>query len=515
MNDNYKILIADDEQIECTALELLLKNTFSGIQILPSVSNGVDFINSVRSFHPDIVIVDIIMPGMNGLDALDMIRTQYPDIKVILHSSYSEFSYAKRAIALNAFDYIVKPIQKPVFIELMKRVFHTLDQEREKKSSQENIQQLAGEVTQLVENDMMSSILLGTISEHTSRLFLRSLSQEYNGGFLVTVRKCGNLDGLWTQQQADELLHTLNQVCLCLGKLYGHELILYLIPNLGVGEGNYQEWARTLFSMSKEPLLYGISTWKFTMEELPAARKESESILIGKQEPGSYFFEFAEPVHVTNPFSQEKEQLTALFFDGKTEECNGIISRLIHQYADSHLPLEPLKVYSAYFFISLYEQANKRFPFPCYTDHQFQADFRSFISCTEYEDLNRALDTSMEHLHRQILAPTGRLSEHVNKGILCILKMYNQNISLEDIARLVGISPFYLSRLLKQELDQTFVEILTEVRITAALKLLRNTSKTIREISEEVGYLNTNYFYKVFKKQTGMTVGEIRRYLRP
>ena len=290
---------------------------------------------------------------------------------------------------------------------------------------------------------------------------------------------------------------------------------MYLIPNLGVGEGNYQEWAKKLFSMSKEPLLYGISTWKFTLEELPAARKESESILIGKQEPGSYFFEFAEPVHVTNPFSQEKEQLTALFFDGKTEECNEIISRLIHQYADSHLPLEPLKVYSAYFFISLYEQANKRFPFPCYTDHQFQADFRSFISCTEYEDLNRALDTYMEHLHRQILAPTGRLSEHVNKGILCILKMYNQNISLEDIARLVGISPFYLSRLLKQELDQTFVEILTEVRITAALKLLRNTSKTIREISEEVGYLNTNYFYKVFKKQTGMTVGEIRRYLRP
>lgn len=155
------------------------------------------------------------------------------------------------------------------------------------------------------------------------------------------------------------------------------------------------------------------------------------------------------------------------------------------------------------------------FHFPVIQITEFQADFRSFISCTEYEDLNRALDTSMEHLHRQILAPTGRLSEHVNKGILCILKMYNQNISLEDIARLVGISPFYLSRLLKQELDQTFVEILTEVRITAALKLLRNTSKTIREISEEVGYLNTNYFYKVFKKQTGMTVGEIRRYLRP
>lgn len=78
---------------------------------------------------------------------------------------------------------------------------------------------------------------------------------------------------------------------------------------------------------------------------------------------------------------------------------------------------------------------------------------------------------------------------------------------------MVGISPFYLSRLLKQELNKTFVELLTEVRITEALKLLQDHSKTIREISKDVGYLNPNYFYKVFKKQTGMTVGEIRRYL--
>ena len=76
-----------------------------------------------------------------------------------------------------------------------------------------------------------------------------------------------------------------------------------------------------------------------------------------------------------------------------------------------------------------------------------------------------------------------------------------------------GISPFYLSRLLKQELNETFVEILTKVRITRALVLLSDSRKTIREIGEEVGYGNTTYFYKVFKKQTGMTVGEVRRYL--
>ena len=119
-----------------------------------------------------------------------------------------------------------------------------------------------------------------------------------------------------------------------------------------------------------------------------------------------------------------------------------------------------------------------------------------------------------EQLYDMLQSPVSKATEYVNKGIFYIRKMYGQNISLEDIAQLVGISPFYLSRLLKQELNKSFVEVLTEVRITKALKLLPDQTKTIREISEEVGYFNTNYFYKVFKKHTGMTVGEIRRYLR-
>ncbi len=103
--------------------------------------------------------------------------------------------------------------------------------------------------------------------------------------------------------------------------------------------------------------------------------------------------------------------------------------------------------------------------------------------------------------------------EYVTKAFIYVKKMYTQDISLEDIAEQVGISPFYLSRLLKQELNETFVEILTKVRIAQALNLLQDNKKTIREIGEAVGYNNTTYFYKVFKKQTGMTVGEVRHYL--
>lgn len=511
--NHYYILIADDEPIECTALELLLKNTFTNIQILPSVSNGVDFVSSVRQNHPDIVIVDINMPGLSGLDALDMIRTRNPDMKIIIHSAYSEFAYAKRALALNAFDYIVKPIQKPIFIETMKKIFDTLDHERQKQTSEETIHKLTGEVNRLVENDLMSSILLGVIDEHTSALFLRSLPQEYYGGFLVTVRFPGTAASVWNHQKKETLLSALNQVCLCLGKVYRQDLILYLIPGQGVGEGNYKQWLKNLFQIVKEPFLFGISTWKFTLEELPDALKESNSILLGKQTAGTYFFEYPASTCFHNIFLEHKDQLADLVLSSKTDECCKIIHTLFQNASAQEIPLIPLQVYTSYFLLFLYEQMTSHFSSSLYVESHLQVSWREFLLCTTCEELCEKLCLAVTHLNDCLLNPTNKSGEYVSKALIYIKKMYPQNISLEDIAHLVGISPFYLSRLLKQELSKTFVEVLTEVRISEALKLLRDPKKTIREIGEEVGYLNTTYFYKVFKKQTGMTVGEVRRYL--
>lgn len=510
----YRILIADDEPIESTALELLLKNTFQGIEIYPSVSNGVDLISSIKANEPDIVIVDINMPGLSGLDALDLVRSQYPEMKVILHSAYSEFEYAKHALALGAFDYIVKPVQKPAFIEMMKRLFSALDRERETKTSQENIHQLAGEVNRLVENDLMSSILLGNISEHTARLFLQSLPGEYEGGFMVTARAEGKGVKVWTSRQADKLIADLNQICVCMGKTYHSELILFLIPGEGVGPSNYHEWSKSLFSMGKEPLLYGVSAWKYALDGLPDAQKESSSVLIGKMEPGVYFFEDTQLTRLHNPFSGEEKRLAALMLAGKTDECCREVKELLKAAAKQGTPLAPLQVYAAYFLIFVQEQTVDSLSFSFYTESQLQTAFREFLGSGGYEELGERLCLALEHLYDTLQNPVNKSREYVNKGIFYIRKLYNQNISLEDIAQLVGISSFYLSRLLKQELDKSFVEVMTEVRITEALKLLPDQTKTIREISEAVGYFNTNYFYKVFKKHTGMTVGEIRRYLR-
>ena len=73
-----------------------------------------------------------------------------------------------------------------------------------------------------------------------------------------------------------------------------------------------------------------------------------------------------------------------------------------------------------------------------------------------------------------------------------------------------GITPFYLSRLLRQELDRTFVEILTEIRMRKAMSLLQNKMVSVKDTAALVGFQNYTYFYKSFKKYTGISVGEYR-----
>ena len=102
----------------------------------------------------------------------------------------------------------------------------------------------------------------------------------------------------------------------------------------------------------------------------------------------------------------------------------------------------------------------------------------------------------------------------MEEALLYMEKNYQKDLSLDEIAENIGISSFYLSRLIKQQLKQNFIDLLTEIRIRHALFLIRQGDDTVKDIGKSVGYSNSNYFYKVFKKSTGMTVGEMRDYFR-
>lgn len=87
---------------------------------------------------------------------------------------------------------------------------------------------------------------------------------------------------------------------------------------------------------------------------------------------------------------------------------------------------------------------------------------------------------------------------------------YQNEISLDGLARTLDFSPYYFSKLFKQHFGVSFIEYLTDRRVRAAKEYLADPTKSVREVGELVGYPNGNYFVKMFKKKTGLTPTEYR-----
>ena len=183
----YRVIIADDEVIECRGLERMIRTFFSNVELLPSVASGVDLIQSVREQQPDIAIVDINMPGLNGLEAVEILRMKSMDTKVIINTAYHDFDYIKKALVLGASDYLQKPMDEQKFREAFGRVLQTIEKERQKDARAENSSQKLKQLRKVAEAEIMSSIFLGSPNEEEFAVLFEHLNGDYFGGVMVAA----------------------------------------------------------------------------------------------------------------------------------------------------------------------------------------------------------------------------------------------------------------------------------------------------------------------------------------
>lgn len=104
----------------------------------------------------------------------------------------------------------------------------------------------------------------------------------------------------------------------------------------------------------------------------------------------------------------------------------------------------------------------------------------------------------------------GRLAQVAETIREYIRNNYMKEISMQDAARMMNYSDAYFCKLFKQCFDQNFTSYLTGFRVNEAKKLLRDRSISVKDVSMQVGYYDSNYFAKVFKRITGMIPSEYR-----
>ena len=109
-----KILICDDEGIVRQSLQFMIEKAFGDECELEFARNGRTAIELAESFHPDIILMDIQMPGINGIEAMQEIRREDKHVVFIVLTAYDKFEYTQKSIDIGVLSYLTKPINKDV-----------------------------------------------------------------------------------------------------------------------------------------------------------------------------------------------------------------------------------------------------------------------------------------------------------------------------------------------------------------------------------------------------------------
>jgi two-component system response regulator YesN len=153
-----------------------------------------------------------------------------------------------------------------------------------------------------------------------------------------------------------------------------------------------------------------------------------------------------------------------------------------------------------------YERGGMTYRLHCRQDY-----LSTVMGTDQLEELRQwFLDKIMEACQNIV----GKREEKSNNIIRTAQRYINENymrdISLDDVSRTVNISPYYFSKIFKEETGEGFVEYLTNLRIEKAKELLSTTEYSMREICKMCGYSDPNYFSRSFKKNAGVTPSDYK-----
>jgi len=119
--EKLSVIIADDHTLFINGLHMLLQGE-PDIEVISIAANGKELLHSLHTKTPNLVLLDINMPGMNGFDVLKRIKDYYPKIKVIMLSTYNEEHLIEKAKAEGASGYLFKNVEKAELLQVMRSV---------------------------------------------------------------------------------------------------------------------------------------------------------------------------------------------------------------------------------------------------------------------------------------------------------------------------------------------------------------------------------------------------------
>jgi|SRR5579872_304850 len=161
-----RILIAEDEEIARLALRRICERSGCPVEVVSEVSTGRQVIEAIGIARPDIVLMDVVMPGMDGLAAARVVRERYPATRIVIISAHENFEYAQQALRLGATDYLLKPVRSEQLVQLLKSLCPQPDAAQAQADRETHSEQDGQEPARASDNESIQKGLHAHVLKH-------------------------------------------------------------------------------------------------------------------------------------------------------------------------------------------------------------------------------------------------------------------------------------------------------------------------------------------------------------
>lgn len=535
-----QMLIVDDEEFAVEGILHCRDWSELGIGCVYT-ANGADGARAIMERERiDLLICDIEMPDEDGLSLVGWVREHSPHTESLFLTCHSEFAYAKKAVSLGSFDYLLKPVDRD---ELSAAVEGMLAAVREKED-QRSYNVMYRKYRELWQKDqprrierfwqdLLSRRILGFgdfLERGLAEAGVGLVADDQALPVLISIEEWSKpLDGRdqeimeYAVKKAAEEIWLENRR----GEVVADEsgvLFALLYADGGDGEENrsrsrgpreLQDTGQRFVEACRRFFYCSVTCYAGAfrpLQELPElceGLKAMERNNVVRTSPVLLYVSQPQRTAVTAaPQDIEVQGLVPLMLNGEREAAIAYIHRLVAELEERPClqgrQLDTVRQDTMQIVYHVLQvKGVSASEVPGFSDWA-AAPVRGL---RQYKHWAEGLATAVMEAAFAGEAADGA----IQRSIRYIEQNVEENISRESVAGYVGLNPAYLSRLFKKETGQSLIDFLITAKMNRARHLLDHTAMTVSAVAQQVGYSNFSHFTKMFRKQFDVNPQEYRK----
>ena len=528
----YNLILVDDEPVVLQGIQKVFKLEDFGFTLIRTYTNPLLALEELKETMPDLIITDVKMPQMDGICFSSEVKKILPETQIVILSGHDNFSYAQAAMRAGAGDYLLKPIKKKDFEAMLEHVRQRLALRDERLHQAEQVEKTARLNYSILRNRFFQGLLSeGSLEKGSLRILYDQLGFHFEHSAFVLIKFV-----IYEISTRDDYMSAVEKIIsqveehflpeASVEEFYTDEYLYFFVydfKNVVLSEEALDQWLEA-YTMDRKKsgirLLTGISdVYHGISNILKAAMECDEGILAAgdARETNKTAIEslYTHSDQIRIPY-KEIDDLFDGIFAHDMEKIENVLKKIyelpaVTLFRDFGLSITLLILMRMCHMQNKYRHSldhpGTAFITPEMISIAYLSAHLSGAGAMREFILDRARRLSDLVRDQEENAP----SKMIRSALEYINSHFNENISLSQVAGKIFISKNYLCDLFKKELNVTFIDYVTDLRVEKAKELLRSSGMKMYEISEAVGYNDYAYFSQIFKRHTGTTLSDYRR----